>query len=245
MKKGPDEDYKEYAVRWKNVTSMVRPPLTSREENSMFVDTLPFLYYDMLIVNAFVDFGDLMYSMGRIEDGIKREKIVDIEANMMEKRSSSNEHVQAMFKERGRKRISHMTRNEPIKNFPHSPSYVQVLLASNHSPQMFAQERDQSSDSSYPRSHKRKKTKVYHSLLMTYGELLPILIQNYGISVISARPRNPLYPRGYDVNAKCGYHRGVKGYSMENCTTFKDKVQALIDANLTKFKKLINGRQKH
>ena len=44
IKKGPDEDYKEYAIRWKNVASMVRPSLTSREENSMFVDTtLPVL----------------------------------------------------------------------------------------------------------------------------------------------------------------------------------------------------------
>ena len=85
MKKRPDEDYRGYAVRWKNVASMVRPSLTSREENSMFVDTLPSPYYDMLIVNTFVEFGDLMYSMGRIEDGIKREKIVDTRASTMEK----------------------------------------------------------------------------------------------------------------------------------------------------------------
>ena len=64
MKKGPDEDYREYAIIWKNMASMVRPPLTSREENSMFVDTLPSPYYDMLIVNTFVEFGDLMYSVG-------------------------------------------------------------------------------------------------------------------------------------------------------------------------------------
>ena len=29
MKKGHDEDYREYVARWKNVASMVRPPLTS------------------------------------------------------------------------------------------------------------------------------------------------------------------------------------------------------------------------
>ena len=78
MKKRPDEDYKEYAIRWKNVASMVRPSLISREENSMFVDTLPSPYYDMLIVNTFVEFGDLMHSVGRIEDGIKKGRIVDI-----------------------------------------------------------------------------------------------------------------------------------------------------------------------
>ena len=71
MKKGPNEGYREYAVRWKNTASMVRPSLSSREENSMFVDTLPCPYYNMLIVNTFVEFGDLMYSVGRIENGIK------------------------------------------------------------------------------------------------------------------------------------------------------------------------------
>ena len=70
MNKGPEEDYKEYAIRWKNVVSLVRPPLTNREENSMFVNTLPSLYYDMLVINTFMEFEDLMYSVGRIEDGI-------------------------------------------------------------------------------------------------------------------------------------------------------------------------------
>ena len=86
MKKRPDEEYREYAIRWKNVASYVRPSLTSREENSMFVDTLPFPYYDMLIVNTFMEFGDLMYSVGRIEDGIKKGRIVDTGANMREKK---------------------------------------------------------------------------------------------------------------------------------------------------------------
>ena len=75
---------------------------------------------------------------------------------------------------------------------------------------------------------------------MTYKELLPILIQNYGISVLLAKPRRPPYPRGYDANARCEYHGGVIGHSIEDCTTFKDKVQALIDANSDKFKELVN-----
>ena len=60
----------------------------------MFVDTLPSLYYDMLIVNTFVEFGDLMYSVRRIEDGIKRERIVDTRASIREnKRIVLDEHV--------------------------------------------------------------------------------------------------------------------------------------------------------
>ena len=130
---------------------MVRSPLTSREENSMFVDTLPSPYYDMLIVNIFVEFGDLMYFVGRIEDGIKKGRIVDNGASMREeKRFVPDKHVQAMSrKERESKRISHTTREEPVKNHPCSPGSTQVSLASLHSPQRFTQEYDQESDSSY------------------------------------------------------------------------------------------------
>ena len=64
-------------------------------QNSMFVDTLPFPYYDMLIVNAFREFGDLMYSVARIEDGIKKGKILDIGATIFgEKVNVPNKHVE-------------------------------------------------------------------------------------------------------------------------------------------------------
>ena len=82
MKNGLEENYREYAVRWKNVASLVRPPLTNREENSMFLDILPSPYYNMLVVSAFLEFGDLMHSVGRIENGIRRGRIVNIRASI-------------------------------------------------------------------------------------------------------------------------------------------------------------------
>ena len=132
----------------------------------------------MLIVNAFMDFGDLMYSVWRIEDGIKRGRIVDTRASMMEKkRFVLDEHVQAMSREKGgSKRRSHTTREEPIKNHPRSPEYAQVPLVGFQSPQRFVQEYDQGSDLGYYQSKKKKRTKVYRPLPMSYTELLPILI---------------------------------------------------------------------
>ena len=138
----------------------------------------------------------MMYSVGRIENGIKGGKIMDTGASMMEKRrSSSDEHVQAMLKERISKRKSHTTRKKPVKNRPCSSLYTQVPSIDLHSPQKFLRKQDRDTDSSYPRGNKEKRTKVYHSLPMSYTELLPILIQNYGISVIPARPRRPSYPK--------------------------------------------------
>ena len=145
----------------------------------------------------------------------------------------------------GEKKRSDTTREEPVKNHPRSPGYAQVPFAGLQSPQRFTQEYNQGSDLGYYQSKKRKRTKVYHPLPMSYTELLPILIQNYGISAIPAKPRRPPYPKKYDVNAKCEYHGGVGGHSVENCTAFKDKVQWLINADPVKFERLVNGHQKH
>ena len=76
-----------------------------------------------------------MYSMGRIEDGIKRGRIVDTGASMREKkRIVPDEHVQAMSRE---ERRSHATREKLVKNHLHSPGYAQVPLTDLHSPQRF------------------------------------------------------------------------------------------------------------
>ena len=108
-----------------DVASLVRPPLTNREENSMLVDILPSPYYDMLVVNAFMEFEDLMYFVERIEDGKRRGKIVNTRASTMEKkRISPNRRVQTMFGERGSKKRSHTTWEELVKNHPHLPWYA-------------------------------------------------------------------------------------------------------------------------
>ncbi|XP_027337245.1 uncharacterized protein LOC113850932 [Abrus precatorius] len=50
------------------------------------------------------------------------------------------------------------------------------------------------------------------------------------------KPVEPPYPRGYDPNAKCEYHVGGIGHSMENCRALKFKVQDLINVKWLDFK---------
>ena len=103
------------------MASLVQPPLTNREKNFIFVDTLPSPYYDILVGNAFSE----MNSVRRIEDGIKRGKIMDNGANILEKKMIIFDgHIQAMTRERRSKRKSHLTQDELVKNFPHSLSYT-------------------------------------------------------------------------------------------------------------------------
>ena len=154
MRKGPEKDYREYAIRWKNMISLVQPPLANREENSKFVDTLPSPYYDMLVVNAFVEFRDLMYFVGKIEDGIRRGKIVDTGASIQEKKKIIfNEHDGGLNKRKP------SAIKEFIENLSRSSlriSYARVPQVGLSPSQRFARERGQESDSSYLRSNKKK-----------------------------------------------------------------------------------------
>ena len=84
---------------------------------------------------------------------------------------------------------------------------------------------------------------MYHTLPVSYAQLLPLLVQKYKIPIIPAKPRKPPYPEWYDFNVRCEYHGGVQGHSTERCTSFKDKVQALIDANPAKFQELLRSLQ--
>ena len=137
MQKGPGENYMEYAFRWNGVASQVKPPLTNREENFIFVDTLPSPYYDMLVGNAFTEFADLMFSVGRIEDGIRRGRIADTGASILEKKGIIfNEHVQTMSIERGNKRKSCMMPDELVNNLFHTSPHTPLHCNQGPPPQM-------------------------------------------------------------------------------------------------------------
>ena len=111
----------------------------------MFVDTLPSPFYDMLIVNIFVEFGDLMYFVGRIEDGIKRGRIVNTGATTFIKKGNvPNKHVE----EQNRRKFEPM--EESVRNLFYSRTpCAQVPPIRCFSPQKFTQEYDQGSDSGY------------------------------------------------------------------------------------------------
>ena len=68
---------------------------------------------------------------------------MDTRVSMMEKkRIIPDNHVQTVFEERGSKKRSHMTQDEPVKNYLCSSLYAQVAMVNLYSPQRFARECD-------------------------------------------------------------------------------------------------------
>ncbi|KAI5436186.1 hypothetical protein KIW84_022592 [Lathyrus oleraceus] len=70
---------------------------------------------------------------------------------------------------------------------------------------------------------------------MSYAHLLPILVNTREIVPKQIEHARFSYSRKHDPHAICGYHARHVGHSIENCYSFKGKVQELINRNLLCF----------
>ena len=51
MEKKAIETFREYAHKWRDLAAQVQPPMTDKELNKMFLNTLKAPYYDRMIEN--------------------------------------------------------------------------------------------------------------------------------------------------------------------------------------------------
>lgn len=72
-----NETFKEYAQRWHEMTSRVRPTLTDIELVDIFMGTLQSLYYENMVRISSYNFSDLVVIGERVENGLKIGKIAD------------------------------------------------------------------------------------------------------------------------------------------------------------------------
>ncbi|KOM57964.1 hypothetical protein LR48_Vigan11g099700 [Vigna angularis] len=75
MGKKDNETFKEYAQRWRELATQVKPPLFEREMVTTFVNTLQPPFYEHMVGNVFVNFADVIIISERIEIGMKNGKI--------------------------------------------------------------------------------------------------------------------------------------------------------------------------
>ena len=80
MKKKANESFSEYAHKWRDLATQVQPPMTDKELNKMFFNTLKAPYYDRMVGNSNKDFSDVVSTGEMIEAGVKQGKIEVSEA---------------------------------------------------------------------------------------------------------------------------------------------------------------------
>ncbi|KAE8672368.1 hypothetical protein F3Y22_tig00111843pilonHSYRG00112 [Hibiscus syriacus] len=66
------ESFKEYAIIWRGVAAQVQPPLLEEEISYMFHDSLPALFFELMLENSMKDFEDLVTNGELIENVINK-----------------------------------------------------------------------------------------------------------------------------------------------------------------------------
>ena len=80
MEKKATETFREYAHKWRDLAAQVQPPMTDKELNKTFLNTLKTPYYDQMVGNSNTNFSDVVSVGEMIESGIKLGKIENTEA---------------------------------------------------------------------------------------------------------------------------------------------------------------------
>ncbi|KAK2389630.1 hypothetical protein QL285_063208 [Trifolium repens] len=83
---------------------------------------------------------------------------------------------------------------------------------------------------------RQRAKKVFDPIPVSYSQLLPYLVHNRMVTPRALKPMNAPFPTWYNSEAKCEFHEGAEGHTVDNCIAFKYKVQELIDQKLLTFK---------
>ena len=80
MEKKASESFREYVYKWSDLATQVQPPMTDKELNKLFINTLKAPYYDRMIGNTNKNFTDVVAAGEMIENGVKLGKIENVKA---------------------------------------------------------------------------------------------------------------------------------------------------------------------
>ena len=69
----------------------------------------------------------------------------------------------------------------------------------------------------------KRNKEQFDPIPITYTELLPQLLERRQVSLTPLEPLNHPFPDWYNPNARCEYHAGAVGHSIEYCSSFKKK----------------------
>ena len=105
MTMGKNRGFKEYAQKWRDLSSRGQPPLTDREHNDMFMGTLSGPFFHLLVGCSSSGFTELILIGERVESGIKSGKILVAStstSNPVKKPFAAKKEVSVVYGERAR-----------------------------------------------------------------------------------------------------------------------------------------------
>ncbi|XP_052880560.1 uncharacterized protein LOC108462774 [Gossypium arboreum] len=208
MEKRPNESFRQNAQRWREVAMQVQPPLLEKETTMLFINTLKASFITHMVGSTTKSFADIVMAGEIIENAIRGGKIEGETAKRSAPRRKDNE-------------VNNTSSYNPKAVTVSQPRVTTVG------------QQDSQKHGSGSRQNSEKVS--FTPIPVTYQELYQSLFNAHAIAHFHLKPLQPPYPKWYDANAKCEYHVGISGHSIENCTGFKKVVERLIKMGVVKF----------
>ncbi|XP_048139588.1 uncharacterized protein LOC125316161 [Rhodamnia argentea] len=208
MKKG--ETIKQYATRWRNVASRLKPVPPERELMKLFVSTLPRTMRSRILGSAATSFSHLIAMAEEIESGMKKGWYGDV--------ATSTKRFTAKKDKEPVSRVNMTYAQKPMAQVP-------VVRIPNQQRGNFSAQRQKGN---------LRPPRQFTPLHGTPSRVLAVLRKKGLLTSEPLRLGNTNSPR-YDPSKKCDYHCGEPGHDADGCYVLKHRIQDLLDSKAFSF----------
>ncbi|KAL4282862.1 hypothetical protein GQ457_16G026280 [Hibiscus cannabinus] len=215
MEQKPNESFRQYAQRWRDVAAQVQPPLLENEITLLFVNTLKDDFYDRMLDHATKPFADMVLTGELIQAAIKSGRI----------RGGNDSRKFSKKRDNEINTTSSYTTGRSAGIIVGQPNHVVTPGASIQ---------NSSKQETKGRGEKKEKPS-FTPIPIQYEELFPKLVESRLVVPRYIAPIQPPYPPWFNPNVKCDYHAGNPGHHINDCTAFKYVVEQLLKAGMLSF----------
>ncbi|XVF69348.1 hypothetical protein PTKIN_Ptkin11bG0074000 [Pterospermum kingtungense] len=253
MEKRNNETFREYARRWHEVATRVKPALESKEFSFMFIRTLKNPYYNRLLMLSGNDYADVVEKGELLEGEIKEGRVEDASSfkrSYPAKKKEGEAHEITFHQNRSRgPRPQYQQAPQQPNQYPQntqqltSQSLPQLTYSpspqptqSNNTTVTYTQpSQSQPQNQNQVQNRNPRPPRQFTRLPIPYSEIYSLLYERHLISPVFTNPLQPPYPKCYNPDLHCEYHNGIAGHSIEDCPGLKNKIQNLIDRKIISF----------
>ncbi|XP_069146936.1 uncharacterized protein [Solanum lycopersicum] len=218
IKQKSTESYREFAYRWRNEATRVRPPICEKENVKVFVQVQQPMYYDRIMLLIGENFANVVKVGKIIEDGLKTGNIARVAAS-----PPPFYQVQTPLFQNSLPNYQAPSPNYQTNPYPRT----RAPRPNTRSYQSVPPPQQGNSDPSRPRFEK-KPSRNFTALAESRKKLYDRLAAVGFIHQVGHKPVDTS-SKFYRPDQRCAYHSNSVGHDTEDCINLKHKTQDLID----------------
>ena len=229
LKMSKNEDFRTFALRWRNQAAQVEPPMTEKELIDSFMEIEDLNKQYKIACATATDFAHLLSTGSRIEAALRSSSDGPEGSKAYKKKEGGIQHIVAntvgisQFTQspyRAPYQGRYQPLNRPPMYYSPPPPVPQVV---------FQAPRQQA-----PIQRRNPPAPQYPPLPVPQAEIYKQLVAEGLLSPIPTQPWNPPFPIWYNPNVRCAFHSNVAGHSTEECVRLRQKIHEMINAGSIK-----------